>query len=159
MDASKIKILRSVLFSPHTLLRFGVSTRCGGVSPEPYHLNLSLNVGDDEERVLRNRELFFGHLGIPPARLAIPGQIHGSDVLRVSEPGVYEAYDGLITNSENIFLAITVADCVPVFLFDTEVKAVAAIHAGWRGSKSRILKKRGKLSHQYKNLPGTGQKK
>jgi len=140
MEVSNIKILRSALFTPHQSLRCGVSTRCGGVSPEPYELNMSMKVGDAEERVIKNRELFFHRLGIPLDKLAIPNQVHGSDVVRVSAPGTYDACDGLMTDIENVFLTVTVADCVPVFIFDPDIRAVAVIHAGWRGSKSKIVK-------------------
>jgi purine-nucleoside/S-methyl-5'-thioadenosine phosphorylase / adenosine deaminase len=140
MEALKIKILRSALFTPYPNVRCGMSTRRGGVSPEPYELNMSLKVGDKEEHVLKNRELFFRQMGIPSERLAIPNQVHGSDIVRVSEPGIYEACDGLITSMEDVFLIVTVADCVPVFIYDPVVKAVAAVHAGWRGSKLKILK-------------------
>jgi YfiH family protein len=141
MNSSKIKVLRSALFSPHPDVRCGISTRWGGVSPVPYEMNMSMKVGDKEEYVLKNRELFFRQIGIPPERLAIPNQVHGSDIMRVAEPGIYEACDGLITNSENVFLTVTVADCVPIFIYDPVGKAVAAVHAGWRGSKTKILKK------------------
>ncbi|HET6228283.1 MAG TPA: laccase domain-containing protein, partial [Bacteroidia bacterium] len=41
------------------------STRLDGVSPEPFQsLNLGLSVHDDEKNVHKNRELFFGSLGI-----------------------------------------------------------------------------------------------
>jgi YfiH family protein len=140
MEASKIKILRSALFSPHQTLRCGISTRCGGVSPEPYELNMSMKVGDKEEHVIKNREIFFQQLGIPLEKLAIPDQIHSSEVVSVSVPGFYDACDGLMTNIENVFLTVTVADCVPVFIYNPEVRAVAVVHAGWRGSKSKIVK-------------------
>ena len=135
-----IKILRSTLFSPHKNIRFGMSTRCGGVSPPPYNLNMSFKVGDEKERVLQNRQRFFGQLGISTDRLAIPNQVHGSEVIKVSSPGIYDACDGLITSFVNVFLTVTVADCVPVFIFDPDRNAVAVVHAGWRGSKAGIVK-------------------
>ncbi|MBK6875391.1 MAG: laccase domain-containing protein [Ignavibacteria bacterium] len=45
-------------------LTFGFSTKTGGVSPEPYCLNLGLNTGDEHENVLRNRKLFFDAIDI-----------------------------------------------------------------------------------------------
>ncbi len=47
--------------------------------------------------------------------------------------------DGLITNQKNVFLAITVADCLPIFLFDSKKKVVGILHAGWRGLHKMII--------------------
>lgn len=140
MQNNEVKIIRSAIFSPHKNLKFGFSTKIGGVSPPPFNLNMSLKVGDEKERVMENRKRFFGKIGIPIDRLAIPNQVHGSKIFSVTQPGIYDACDGLMTCEENIFLVVTVADCVPVFLFDPDLPAVAAVHAGWKGCKSNILK-------------------
>jgi hypothetical protein len=101
-------------------------------------MNLSFRVGDDPVNVLKNREIFFGALGIPPGRLAIPGQVHGATVRRVDVPGEFPETDALISTERGLFLCITVADCVPVLLFDPVHNAVGAVHAGWRGTASAI---------------------
>jgi hypothetical protein len=116
-----------------------VSTRNGGVSPGLLGMNLSLSVGDEEANVWRNRELFFGGLGIGPGELAIPGQVHGSLLLRVQSPGTFAGTDGLVTNAPRVFLCVTVADCVPILLCDPCTPAVGVVHAGWRGTVSGIL--------------------
>jgi polyphenol oxidase len=117
----------------------GFSTRIGGVSPPPLGMNLSFNVGDDPENVRRNREIFFGSLGIPPGSVAIPGQVHGTVVLKVDHPGGYPETDALISDVQGLFLCISVADCVPILLFDPLRNAVGAVHAGWRGTASAIV--------------------
>jgi len=134
-------IIRSDLFSSFSRLRFGMSTRGGGVSPEPYGMNLSFNVGDDERNVIANREKFFGDVGIGLNALAMTRQVHGDTVTRVRGPGSRASCDALISDDPGVFLAITVADCLPVFLFDPVTLSVAAVHIGWRGSKLRILEK------------------
>jgi hypothetical protein len=40
--------------------------------------------------------------------------------------------DGLLTNKKNLFLSITVADCLPIFLYDPEKEVIGLIHCGWR---------------------------
>jgi hypothetical protein len=45
----------------------------------------------------------------------------------------------LITNVPNIFLCVTVADCVPVFVLDRTAGALAVVHAGWRGTANHIV--------------------
>jgi YfiH family protein len=136
-----LTIIRSGLLSRHPHIRCGMSTRPGGVSPEPFGLNLSYRVGDEPAAVAANRELFFGRLGIRVTDLAIPGQVHGDTVLRVRGPGAYPSCDALMTGSRGVFLAVTVADCLPVFLFDPRTTTVAVVHAGWRGSLVRVLER------------------
>jgi hypothetical protein len=102
-------------------------------------MNLSFKVGDDPVNVRRNREIFFGSLGIPPGQVAIPGQVHGTTVRRVEGPGDYPETDALISSKRGLFLCISVADCVPILLFDPRHNALAAVHAGWRGAASAIV--------------------
>lgn len=115
-----------------------ISTRNGGVSPEPYGMNLSFRVGDAEDNVRNNREVFFGALGIGLHELAIPDQVHGSTVVFARQAGAYPGTDGLVTTVARVFLCVTVADCVPLLMIDPVAHAVAAVHAGWRGTVAGI---------------------
>ena|SRR6218665_1264341 len=118
------------------------STRLGGVSPRPFDsLNLGLSVGDDPQNVQKNRELFFGGLNIDLAQLSKSHQVHGDNVLVVDKPGNYEGYDAQVTNKKNVFLVASIADCTPVLIHDEKNGAVAAIHAGWRGTAAQIAGK------------------
>ena len=134
-----LQIIRSEKLSMQGLV-FGMSTRHGGVSPSPLGLNLSFNVGDDPANVRKNRALFFGELNIPLDRLAFPMQEHSAGVLRIDEPGRYSSCDALTTNKSDVYLCISAADCVPVFLYDRARKAIAGIHAGWRGTAAGIVR-------------------
>lgn len=49
--------------------------------------------------------------------------------------------DALITNEPGIFVCVQTADCVPVLLYDPQKKVVAAVHAGWKGTISKIVQK------------------
>ncbi len=116
------------------------SSREGGISPAPFNLlNLGLSVKDDENNVMKNREIFFGGLGIQLNQLAIVHQVHGNNVLIVTEPGRKEEYDAQITNIPGVFLVVSIADCTPVLIHDTKNNAVAAIHAGWKGTVAKIV--------------------
>ena len=140
-------------FPPGIIAAF--STRNGGVSPPPLGMNLSFRVGDDPANVRRNRDVFFGALGIRQDRLAIPGQVHGSTVRRVDAPGEYPETDALISSEAGIFLCISVADCVPILLFDLRSKAIGAVHAGWRGSAAGIAEAAVKsMQAEFGTLPG-----
>jgi YfiH family protein len=115
-----------------------MSTRHGGVSPEPFGMNLSFNVGDKKENVEKNRELFFQALGIRSDRLAFPVQVHGNVVKHAETHLSYAECDGLITDTPELYIGISVADCVPIFIVETQRRVVAAFHAGWRGTLSMV---------------------
>jgi polyphenol oxidase len=66
-------------------------------------------------------------------------QIHSNLVLLATEPGVLGEGDALITNHPGLAISIRTADCYPILLADTRNLAVAAIHAGWRGTASQII--------------------
>lgn len=116
------------------------STRLGGVSLPPYDsMNLGMSVNDLKENVIKNRELFFGKSGIGLHQLVISKQVHDNKVYVANAPVITEGYDALITNQPNVFLAISIADCTPILIYDTKNKAVAAIHAGWKGTVAKIV--------------------
>ena len=120
----------------------GFSTRYGGVSPSPYSsLNLGLSTEDDRERVLENRQRLFSSMGFPQEHLAITGQVHGTEILEVDEPGLYRGYDGLISKRRGLMLCLSAADCASVLLADPKHEVIAACHAGWRGTVGRIVEK------------------
>ena len=154
MNYSKLEsltIIQSTLFSSFKNVNFGLSTRPCGVSAALYGLNLSFKVGDSEQHVQTNRELFFGRLNISLDRIAFPKQVHGNKVMFANKPGVYDDCDGLITDKTNLYLAISVADCLPIFLYDSVNKIFAAIHSGWKGSKLRILSSAVQMMTQHFN--------
>jgi YfiH family protein len=72
-----------------------------------------------------------------------PRQTHSDHVEIVSGNGetTLADTDALITNVPNLFVCVQTADCVPILLFDPVKKVVAAIHAGWRGTVSKIVLK------------------
>src|ERR1041385_2716170 len=134
-----MNVIQPELFSKYPEVRCGVSSRKGGVSPKPFDLNLSFSVGDNAENVKENRNRFFGALGIRQESVGFPKQVHGNVVRCVEKPGMYEGCDALVANASGLFLAISVADCLPIFLFDPETKSIASVHSGWRGSKMKIV--------------------
>lgn len=131
-----------VLFSGFPELIAAESTRHGGISPTPFtSLNLGINTDDDVANVDENRRRFFRAIGANAYPFASSHQVHGNEVLYATESGRYTGYDALVTDKPGLLIGVTVADCVPVLVYDPVHKAVAAIHAGWRGTAGGIVTK------------------
>lgn len=128
------------VFSPFTTLIAAESTRHGGVSAPPFaSLNLGINTDDSAENINENRRRFFRDIGAATFGFASSFQVHGTNVYTATEAGRVEGYDALITNQPGLLIGVTVADCVPVLIYDRKNQAVAAIHAGWRGTIGGIV--------------------
>jgi Multi-copper polyphenol oxidoreductase laccase len=85
-------------------------------------------------------DLVAGAAGLPPSALRRLTQVHGSDVLTGDVvPG--SRADGLATTFSDIGLTVRVADCVPLLVADRHRRVVAAIHAGWRGTRAGIARR------------------
>ena len=129
-----------------------VTGREGGVSTgELGSLNLSYEVGDDPARVVANRKVAGDNLGFEFRDLVVPRQVHGVRVKVVGEQdrgrgadpaelGI-AACDALVTSTLNLPMAVLVADCAPVVLFDPAQPAIGIVHVGWRGAIGRIAQK------------------
>jgi polyphenol oxidase len=143
------------IFSPFSEVFSAESTRHGGVSPAPFaSLNLGASTADTPGNIAENRARFWKALGTSPQRVATSHQVHGSEILRVDQAGRYQGYDALITNCPGVTLAITIADCTPVLVYDPKKQALAAIHAGWRGTVQEIvLKTIQKMHQEYGTIP------
>ncbi|HWR52446.1 MAG TPA: peptidoglycan editing factor PgeF [Bryobacteraceae bacterium] len=75
----------------------------------------------------------------PPGPAAIVKQIHSNlCILSHGETGVLGHADALATATPGVWLAIRTADCVPVLIVDERLRAVTAVHAGWRGTAANI---------------------
>ena len=60
----------------------------------------------------------------------------------MDEQRIYlDGVDALATNVPDVCVAVSTADCVPVLLYAPDVKAVAAVHTGWRGTVQQIAAK------------------
>ncbi len=131
-------LLSDALPSPH-----GFFTRLGGVSSGPYaSLNCSLSGGDARDAVLHNRANAAHAVGAQPDHLVGLMQVHGTDVVHVTQPwapGAGPRADAMVTDRPDIALGIITADCAPILLADTQAGVVAAAHAGWRGAVAGVI--------------------
>ncbi len=76
-----------------------------------------------------------------PAQITTVRQIHSDIVIEATTPGGDRIADGdaVVSNQPGVVVGIRTADCVPVLLADMRTRAVASIHAGWRGSAAAIV--------------------
>lgn len=150
---------QSGIFSCSTLLdipnvHHGFSSRIGGVSTLPHtaSLNISHNLGDPEEVVRENLNIFAKSLSggaYSGEHTVTAHQIHSAKVRVLTPSSAGEGFsiprgedcDGFVTDCAGIIPIARVADCVPVLLAGQKSDGspvVSAVHAGWRGTVAGI---------------------
>lgn len=132
--------LKVKLFSSIPLIEHAFFTRRGGISHGNFQgLNISFDVGDEPSSVQENRSLIARAFGLQETDFLFLRQVHGSDIIVADGQDLRKPEaDAVITRRRGLALAIKTADCVPILLCDPEAPAVAAIHAGWRGTAGKI---------------------
>jgi purine-nucleoside/S-methyl-5'-thioadenosine phosphorylase / adenosine deaminase len=124
------------------------STRVGGVSDGPYEsLNLGILTGDDPARVVENRRLLAGRIGIDPDRARMAWQQHRAEVRKATPEGIltpataHEACDGWWSDEPGQGMMLVTADCLPVAIArrNDAHPALAVLHVGWRGLLEGIV--------------------
>lgn len=126
------------------------SRRNGGVSEGNYAtFNVNGYCGDNTLHVSANRQLLCDYLHIEPSCLVLPHQTHGTRVKLIDEAimslsslqraATLEGVDALITAEHGVCIGVSTADCIPLLLYDPVHEAIAAVHAGWRGTVGRIV--------------------
>jgi len=139
-----IRILQAPALARLPWLVHGFSTKPGGVSDQNGErvFNLGFTEWDTRENILENRRRFQSALRASDLKLISLQQIH-SDVIHLFDAPPAEPCrgDASATNRPGLLLGVQTADCVPILLVDPKKPAVAAVHAGWRGTLQRIVVK------------------
>lgn len=134
------------------------ATRVGGASEGKYSsLNLGFRCGDDPVRVDANWRMLKAQEGMEGKTLVMPRMVHGDVTVdadafagSLNRRGLKEAAmirlepdgaDGVFSRDAGRILAVTMADCLTALAFDPVSGCIAAVHAGWRGTKAGILGK------------------
>lgn len=128
------------------------TTRHGGYSSGQYgEFNINRFCGDDEDAISHNHKALCLLLGIDDDRLLMPHQVHRTDVACIDvsfftltpaeRKAKLEGIDAVMTNLQGVCIGVSTADCIPILLYDQQKQVVAAVHAGWRGTVQRIVKK------------------
>jgi YfiH family protein len=169
--ANGLRVLQAPALTRLDWLVHGFSTRSGGASKlqaicdgrerSESVLNLGFTEWDQRERVLENRAQFFAAVGAGKMRVVALRQIH-SDMIHGVDAVVHGNVsredapqgDALFTRERGVLLVVQTADCIPILLADPNYHAVAAIHAGWRGTLRRIARKTlGRMQMEFGTRP------
>ena len=124
------------------------TTKKGGVSSGVFtSLNMGFKRGDDPKCVMENYRLVCSELGIDIKSLVLSNQVHKDTIKYVTKSdigkGIFKEsdileVDGLMTDVKGVGLVTFYADCVPILFYDPLNQAIAASHAGWRGTVLKI---------------------
>lgn len=123
------------IFRNHPHLRIALSQKKDG----PMKLS---GVLKRDQKIIQNRERFFKRLEIEKYPRTEAHLIHRSRVeVADSYPQNISVLgaDGLLSSRKNLFLSLTVADCLPLFLFNPQKEIIGLIHGGWRSLAQNIL--------------------
>ena len=134
-------VIKAQIFEQFPEISFGFNTKTGLDRKEPFFFNVSLSVGDDKKNVEENRAGFFQSLGLSENNVALQKQVHGDVIRYVKKGGLSGESDAMITDKKGIGLAVSTADCTPIFIYDRKNKTIAGIHSGWRSTEQKIVQK------------------
>ncbi len=117
------------------------STRIGGVSAAPFDtMNLGNPMGadvqDPADHIAANYARLLDAIDLSGRRRHWTWQVHGADVATVGSGPFDDSCkaDALVTIEPDRVLSVRTADCCPVLIATPDGRAVAAVHAGWRGA-------------------------
>ncbi len=144
---------------PFPELRHAVFARTGGFSSRPFRsLNVGLSVEDNPANVEKNREAISRHFD--GRDLVFVRQVHGKGVRIFAQPeGMPDGTtplegDAAVSNLRSKMLAIQVADCQAVLLYDPVQAVVGNVHSGWRGSILNIIgETSGTMASRFSSVP------
>jgi len=124
--------------------------------------NMSFARGAANE-VIANRRRFLSKFGLELDDLTAAGLAHGTECRlldnRRRSAGAFTLQnaipntDGLITAESDLILAVTTADCLPIFLYDDDCSIIGIAHAGWQGLANGIVKNLIKSAAALKKQP------
>lgn len=76
--------------------------------------------------------------GVPAGRVFMPIQEHTDKVHVLGDDLEPVVADAVVTRSKNTVIGVRTADCVPLLLYDVSKRAIASVHAGWKGTAKGI---------------------
>jgi hypothetical protein len=139
-------LIKSKKLSKFQQINHGFFDKKGGKSTGIYKsLNCGIGSSDSKKNVLNNLKVVCKKINCSSKNLILLNQIHSNKFYFINKNYKFKKKklngDALITNVKKIALGVIVADCVPVFIYDKNLKIISAIHAGWKGVYKEIIKK------------------
>lgn len=146
----------TVYLSPHLRKNHGIifcfTDRHGGCSKGRFEsLNVDYYTTDSKMNVKKNRKTILEKLDIENLKFIFSvRQVHGNSILNINEHNKYiklntdvipDECDCIITDLKNTPVMVMGADCNLILIADVKKKAVAAVHAGWKGTLKEITAK------------------
>lgn len=138
MMQQKIKISKN----KHIIL--GISNKKDG----------SLRLINNDQKTEKNRLSFFSKLDIKKEKIFSAELVHKDKItiIKNHKKNVIKNCDGLVSKNPNTLLTVTVADCLPVYFYDSTKNIIGIVHAGWRGLELMIIPKMIKIfRNKYKS--------
>ena len=139
-------MIKSKKLSKFQQINHGFFDKKGGKSTGIYKsLNCGIGSSDSKKNVLNNLKIVCKKINCSSKNLILLNQIHSSKFYFINKNYKFKKKklngDALITNVKKIALGVIVADCVPVLIYDKNLKIISAIHAGWKSVYKEIIKK------------------
>ena len=139
-------MIKSKKLSKFQQINHGFFDKKGGKSTGIYKsLNCGIGSSDSKKNVLNNLKIVCKKINCSSKNLILLNQIHSNKFYFINKNYKFKKKklngDALITNVKKIALGVLVADCVPVLIYDKNLKIISAIHAGWKGVYKEIIKK------------------
>ncbi len=92
--------------------------------------------------------------GLPITSFYHPIQKHTDRILVLADSMDRKVADAVLTSRKDVMVGVDVADCLPILLHDRRLNVIGAVHAGWRGTASMILRKTiSKMVEVFKSSP------
>jgi hypothetical protein len=139
-------LIKSKKLSKFQQINHGFFDKKGGKSTGIYKsLNCGVGSSDSKKNVLNNLKIVCKKINCSSKNLILLNQIHSNKFYFIDKNYKFKKKklngDALITNVKKIALGVLVADCVPVLIYDKNLKIISAIHAGWKSVYKEIIKK------------------
>ena len=139
-------MIKSKKLSKFQEIKHGFFNKEGGKSEGIYKsLNCGIGSSDTKKNVRSNLKIVCKKINCSSKKLILLNQIHSNKFYFIGKSFKFNKKklkgDALITNVKNIAIAVLTADCVPILIYDKNLKIISVIHAGWKGAYIGIIRK------------------
>jgi len=139
-------LIKSKKLSKFQDIKHGFFNKKGGKSVGIFKsLNCGIGSSDIKKNVRNNLKIVCKKINCSSKKLILLNQIHSNKFYFISKNFEFNKKrlkgDALITNVKNIAIGVLTADCVPILIYDNNLKIISVIHAGWKGAYIGVVKK------------------